>query len=453
MKAKFLYEEGVWDIQFQRDDKAKDVINRFINKNPNLDINNLTFTLYNKPIDPEESFVSQFEISEEIKEIEIEVGKKINDANSHMVNLQIDGEEHNIEVPQGEDVKETVLSKVGGFLRKRLKRLTWLYNGKIIDPERKTFNQLANEQSKNSNSMKILAVDLGDDEENENEQELINKSKNDPSTQGNELAHIFDYTGSYKFFIKLNLLLLIQFIIIFILVYLGFIFDIDIYFSDSSKAFWWTIVLVTLFSLFSSTSITCMNPENSGGKWFLYLIYIPIISIYCFLLSKHKESEVFAHKYIIYQLIIFDINYLFSILYNLIFKRYRGWLLLLILAGFNILTVFIYYVPLSNNYDSLEMSHSAFVAISIISSIMLAFILIFNYEILDEFEVDISGTEQALYGVLLFNYLPFFFIFCLTIFSIVLAIFIALLAIVLGLGILIIALYILFIFISSLLAS
>ena len=53
-----------------------------------------------------------------------------------------------------------------------------------------------------------------------------------------------------------------------------------------------------------------------------------------------------------------------------------------ILAIINIVTIVIYYFPLSNNYDNLKMSYGAFQGISIISSIMLFYMLLFNSPIM-----------------------------------------------------------------------
>ena len=141
-----------------------------------------------------------------------------------------------------------------------------------------------------------------------------------------------------------------------------------------------------------------------------------------------EELIFLKKKYIIYQLIIFTLDFLFSIIYNLIFKTYRGWLLLFILAIINIVTIVIYYFPLSNNYDNLKMSYGAFQGISIISSIMLFYMLLFNSPIMRLFEIDITDGDRALYGAALFNYIPF----ALTAFSILLALVLSIFAIIIA---------------------
>ena len=58
MKASFIYEGRILDIQFNKKDKAKDVINHFINKTL-LNKDDLNFKFNGKILDPELSLVSQ----------------------------------------------------------------------------------------------------------------------------------------------------------------------------------------------------------------------------------------------------------------------------------------------------------------------------------------------------------------------------------------------------------
>ena len=96
--------------------------------------------------------------------------------------------------------------------------------------------------------------------------------------------------NSSKFFVKLYSFLLAQFILIGILTFLGFYYNFDDYFSYSSKAFWWTVSVISVFSLISSAIPICLADKGKAGccSYFLMIVYIPIITIYCYLLKKVK---------------------------------------------------------------------------------------------------------------------------------------------------------------------
>ena len=214
--------------------------------------------------------------------------------------------------------------------------------------------------------------------------------------------------NSWKFFVKLYVFLLVQFILISVLTFLGFKYDIDDYFSNTTAAFRWTCSVITIFVLISSTIPVCLSEKPKSGccAYFLWFVYIPIITIYCFLLKRHEGVDIIEGFYIIEQLIIFALDCLFVIITNAIFKKYRGWINLLVLSGINALAIYIMVGPLSDNYDNLKMSHTGFVNISIISSIMIALIIMFNVPIVSLNKED-DENANALIGAIAFNSIPF----------------------------------------------
>ena len=129
--------------------------------------------------------------------------------------------------------------------------------------------------------------------------------------------------------------------------------------------------------------------------------------IFIFLLKRHRGVDIIEAKYFIYQIIIFAFDCLICILYNLVFQEYRGWLNPLFLIVVDILAMVIFCVPISNNYEKLRVSHDGLVGLSVINSIMIIFLLMFNFEILDK------ESFQPLHFAIVFNYLPFVFIFVL----------------------------------------
>lgn len=276
------------------------------------------------------------------------------------------------------------------------------------------------------------------DEEGENIKKLLIKEagENDEDNGKSPTEEIEDEVStkdSWKFFIKLYAYLLIELILIGTLTFLGFFYGFDDAFSNSSKAFWWSISTISVFALIYSTIPFCLTKSDNAGccGYFLLIVYIPIISFYCYLLKRHDGVDIIEGFYIIEQIIIFALDCLFLILSNSLIKGYQGWHNLLILSSINVLAIYICAGPLSNNYEIFKFSHKGFVNMSIISSIMIAFILTFN-SIISGINKEENETGRALIGALIFDFIPFVFVSILIIFVLFLAILLALIFIFLG---------------------
>ena len=175
MKASFIYEGRILDIQFNKKDKAKDVINHFINKTL-LNKDDLNFKFNGKILDPELSLVSQLNLADDVEEIEIEIDvEKKQQADSHIVNVNLNGVQEQVVVPKGQGFLESVFN----FVKKRAKRVYFLYNGRIIDENdrRKSFNQVANADSRQRNVMDIVAMEIDENEEDKNNNENKRETK------------------------------------------------------------------------------------------------------------------------------------------------------------------------------------------------------------------------------------------------------------------------------------
>ena len=175
MKASFIYEGRILDIQFNKKDKAKDVINHFINKTL-LNKDDLNFKFNGQILDPELSLVSQLNLADDVEEIEIEIDvEKKQQADSHIVNVNLNGVQEQVVVPKGQGFLESVFN----FVKKRAKRVYFLYNGRIIDENdrRKSFNQVANADSRQRNVMDIVAMEIDENEEDKNNNENKRETK------------------------------------------------------------------------------------------------------------------------------------------------------------------------------------------------------------------------------------------------------------------------------------
>ena len=359
------------------------------------------------------------ELTEENQnEILISVVKK-DPEKDQIVHIDVEGAKEKVVVKQGTKIGEAI-EKLFKFLKKPLKKFNFLYNGQYIDEKdrRKTFGHIANRIDKQQKEMHVVAYgngmdeQLNDNEIHQNNDEAIKIEENQGKSATDEEITAYLLTNSWKFFVKLYTFLLVQFILIGVLTFLGFKYDIDDYFSKTTKSYKWTCSIITIFALICSIIPMYLSEKPKAGccAYFLWFVYIPIITIYCFLLKRHQGEDIINGFYIVEQLIIFALDCLFVVIINAIFKKYRGLVNLLILSGINVLAIYIMVGPLSDKYDNLEMSHTGFVNISVISSIMIASIIMFNPQIVSLNKED-DETENALIAAISFNSIPFVIVF------------------------------------------
>lgn len=442
MKAKFKYLETEITMQINQEEKAEDICNKYAFK-ANLNMNDYDYKYGEKTINLEEPLIEQLELPENQEEIEITVINK-----KPIVEININGNDEKEEIKEGHSFEDTVNS-IFRRLQLPLNKFGLLYGGQLIgeNDRRKSFRHIANRIDRERNRMKILAVDNNEplnENENQNNTKKINQNTenlNDDIANAEQI--VFLLMNSSKFFIKLYLFLLVQFILISILTFLGFQYDFDDVFSNTSNAFWWTICVVSIFILIASAIPFCLAEKPKGGccAYFLWFIYIPVITIYCYLLKRHEGVDIIEGFYIIYQLIIFSLDFLLVIITNAIFKRYRGWVHLLILSPINVLTIYIMAGPLSDNYDNLKMSHEGFVNICIISSVMIVFIIIFNGPIISLNQED-NETGGALIGAISFISVPFVFALLFIALFAIIGFFLGLIALLVGILFAVIAIFI-----------
>ena len=423
MQAKFTYEDKHLIVLFNRDETAEQICTKFVNKTF-LNINDLYFKLGDKLLIPEDPLIYQLDSQDENQIIEI-LAVKRDPENEHIVKLYDEGQQKHMILKKG----SSLIASVAEFLKKPLKKLGLMVNGEYIGSNsRKTFHEIASSNDKEKNSINIIVNELEDQQEEEEGQgqdqekkveegenikkhlikdaEDNNENNKEKPTEENEDE--ISTKDSWKFFIKLYIHLLAELILIFILTFLGFHFGFDDAFSKSSKAFWWSISTISVIALICSTIPFCLaNLDNPGCcGYFLLIVYIPIISFYCFLLKRHNGVDIVRGFYIIEQIIIFALDFLCLILSNLIIKGYRGWHNFFILAAINILAIYICAGPISNNHEIFKFSHKGFVNMSLISTFMIVFILIFN-SLISGINNEENETGMALIGALIFDFIPF----------------------------------------------
>ena len=219
MIANFKYKGNEIKIQFKNEETAQEVCNRFANK-AIINIDDFYFKYGEKVLDLDFPLLSQLNLKEENKEIEILVIKN-DPEKEHILALNIDGAKEKVVIKKGQSIYDSILSKLK-FLKKPLKKLGFIYGGKFYgeNERRKTFHQIANSIDKENNNLRDKIVtrneEKGEEDDDEDHVPLANSS---------------------KFFVKLYSFLLAQFILIDILTFLGFIIILMIIFLILQRLF------------------------------------------------------------------------------------------------------------------------------------------------------------------------------------------------------------------------
>jgi hypothetical protein len=382
-------------------------------------------------------------------------GKEIqvfdNKDSEYTVKFTYKGENKEIKVKETETVG-SVFDTIGKFIKKKKSSFFSLYNGNAIlaDDMNKPINQITKQLDQYDKQMDLIIEDGMDEEEEKEEEEgkrrSTRKSINNTSIQGNENVNeaedgneelIFrNSKDAGKFLIKIHITLFIQFLMIGVFTWLGFHLEFEKIIIESNKSMIWTFIIVTLFSFLVASLLLCYSNENQCCFSFDIFVYIPIIVIYAFLLSNYLEKD-----YILIQLSLFISDLLAVVIFIFIFRRYKGYGALFFAVAFNTGLIFLFY------YKEIFYikEKSAITTVSILSSIFIVYVSIFNFIARQKFrDNEIKGA------VFQFNYnifLPALIIFGICLLS---AIVIAACGIVIAVCLIIIAFCLILLFFQSL---
>ena len=128
MIANFKYKGNEIKIQFKNEETAQEVCNRFANK-AIINIDDFYFKYGEKVLDLDFPLLSQLNLKEETKEIEI-LAIKNDPEKEHILALNIDGAKEKVVIKKGQSIYDSIRSKLK-FLKKSLKKLGFIYDGKF----------------------------------------------------------------------------------------------------------------------------------------------------------------------------------------------------------------------------------------------------------------------------------------------------------------------------------
>ena len=184
---------------------------------------------------------------------------------------------------------------------------------------------------------KTIEEKENEEKEKENE-EKEKKGKNTKDKKDDKKKYFVKEVR--KFFQKIYFIFIIQYAWILFFGLLGFYFGINEIFTQNLTSILLTFIPTTLLSLIIGYHAYINDARKSFNKQIYYgtlTIYIPIIVFYCFLLSKYIDKN-----YISCGIILFFTDIFCSTFYYIIFKIYRGFIILIISSIFNAITIVLY---------------------------------------------------------------------------------------------------------------
>ena len=320
----------------------------------------------------------------------------------YTVKLHYEGTVKEVKIKQ--DVKYgSLFDQIGNYFSLKAKSFYTLCNGVLVgdddDDLEKSISQLSNTMNKETNEINLL-IEANDSflEEENNEINSDNKAEQkSPKTDEIKAQEIKlnERKKVAKFLFKIYVKLLVQFSLIGFFVCLGFYKQYDKIFIGNELSMNMTSVFEILFIIY----ITIFISKYKKNKCYCFiifhiLIYIPFMIILCFLLStKFDKDNILSFIF----LIVIDI--ISVIFFLLIFKRNRGYgilLLSLVLNAIYILPLYIIYYEY--NFENIYVIFN-------IASILIFYVLFFNN--ISKKKLDEDEGVVAVYFFDYYFFLPF----------------------------------------------
>ena len=388
MNAIFSYKEIKIYIQCNLEDKISSICQKFSSK-IGQDIESKIFIFMGKVLNLDSTLGEQlngkFDKSSDIPEVVIQVYD--NDKDTVLIKYSYEGQNKEVKLKKGENI----LKRISSIIKQPYEKINILYNGEIATQEdfNKGFDDLANNQNKENNSMSLLIFDRSKTiEENEND-------KKDENSKDDKSKRKYVVKEFVKFLQKMNYILIIQYAFILLFGQLGFYFKINEIFTQSLGSILGTFIPITLISIVGGYFTDPTEVRKYLNKQVIYVFlslfaFIPIF--YCFLLSKYIDKN-----FITCGIILFFTDIFCSTLYSIIFKEYIGIFILLSSSAFNVITIVLYCKFM---FDEINGSK---ITILIFMALIMCLYIIIHYMIIKNFVSD----DEAPIAALNFNYLFF----------------------------------------------
>ena len=402
INAIFIYNEKKIFIQCNLEDKMRNICEKFAVK-ADIKVDSKIYLYNNKPLSINPELNKTFGQQIDSNDMGDKVITVLDDPDKeYTVKLHYEGTVKEVKIKQ--DVKYgSLFDQIGNYFSLKAKSFYTLCNGVLVgdddDDLEKSISQLSNTMNKETNEINLL-IEANDSflEEENNEINSDNKAEQkSPKTDEIKAQEIKlnERKKVAKFLFKIYVKLLVQFSLIGFFVCLGFYKQYDKIFIGNELSMNMTSVFEILFIIY----ITIFISKYKKNKCYCFiifhiLIYIPFMIILCFLLStKIDKDNILSFIF----LIVIDI--ISVILFLLIFKRNRGYgilLLSLVLNAIYILPLYIIYYKY--NFENI------YVIFNLVS-ILIFYVLFFNN--ISKKKLDEDEGVVAVYFFDYYFFLPF----------------------------------------------
>ena len=203
----------------------------------------------------------------------------------------------------------------------------------------------------------------------------------------NDFKYRFD--SNEKLLLKTFLQLLIQFIIIFLFTFLGFISEINKAFIKDSGARWGTLIPTTIFVLIMCYSSLCC--KESPYLYIYLILYIPCVIFYCFLLS-----DITKNINIICGLLLFILDIISFIAIIVIFSKIHYIAFLILSAIITIITLIIFHFKwIGNGLTTFK--------ISTVGLSEIIYLSLVTYITIEKFQIENYVFETIVFDLAIFS--------------------------------------------------
>lgn len=199
----------------------------------------------------------------------------------------------------------------------------------------------------------------------------------------------YRFNSNEELLLKTFLQLLIQFIIIFLFTFLGFIFDINKAFIKGEGAIWGTFIPTTILILIMCYSSLCC--KDSALLYIYIILYIPCIIFYCFLLSDYTN-----YINIICGLTLFILDIISFIVIIVIFSKIHYIAFLILSAIITIITLLIFHFKwIGNGLTTFK--------ISTVGLSEIIYLAIVTFVTIEKFEIENYVFETIVFDLAIFS--------------------------------------------------
>lgn len=405
--ALFEYKEQHIVIQCYSKDKVADICKKFSTKINDEDYDKKLYIYNKKPLNLDLTLGEQIDLVEVENKHEIII-LVYEVANYVKINYNYGGRNSFIIAKD----EESFLQKAASKLKKPFGRLLFIFNGGNASKEdsQKSFKDLSNEQNKKDKSMNLVIMDKDDDDDennevnqgnqekkieikDENNQENNDENKNKNEEVNKEPKKVFFINEISPFFIKLYLFLIIQFSVILVFCIISFKKDFNEKFINSNKKMISNFVVTTIITSFISGFCFSEDDDRKKNTCTLFILFMAIIIDYCIMLTKYIEET----NYIICTLSLFLLDFIVMEIYILIFRKYRGYLFIILCLLFDSIAMIIFYYTLLSKPDK-----KVIIIISVIAFLKILYTSMFNSETRRNF-----NDDEIFYALTVFNYILF----------------------------------------------